>query len=144
MRSVLVLGATGRTGAAVMRNRPDRAVNLSIKSRENAADTAKIGLPQPLPFMRSFSPPAIPFGIFILMFSPLKFIECSPPFTATSKGIVTFARASKSSSSPNPPNPPVCVKSLKPLLENPLNLPPLKIFFKISFKFPIPELDAKS
>ena len=35
--------------------------------------------PLPLPFMRSFSPSLIPFGIFILMFSPLKFIECSPP-----------------------------------------------------------------
>ena len=93
----------------------------------------------------------MPFGIFILMFSPLKFIECSPPFTATSNGIVTFARESISSSSSKPPNPPVCLKPLKPpLLEKlpkPLALPlkpPPKIFFKISSKFPIPELLAKS
>ena len=101
--------------------------------------------PLPLPFMRSFSPLFMPFGIFILMFSPLKFIECSPPFTATSNGIVTFARESRSSSSSKPLKPPVCLKPLKPLLlENPLNPPPPKIFFKISSKFPIPELLAKS
>ena len=85
----------------------------------------------------------MPLGIFILMLSPLKFILCSPPVTATSNGIEILAFTSRSAPpKPNPP-PPKPSNPSKPPPKLLLNLappppnPPEKIFFKISFRSPI-------